>query len=67
MDATRDHGAEPTDNLNGRVDEALALLARLPELGVDLGQVTKELETEGVEKFVDSFEGAVATVAGADD
>ena len=64
MDATRDHGAEPTDNLNGRVDEALALLARLPELGVDLGQVTKELETEGVEKFVDSFEGAVATVAG---
>ncbi|WP_341251950.1 transaldolase [Euzebya pacifica] len=67
MDATRDHGAEPTDNLNGRVDEALALLARLPELGVDLGQVTKELETEGVEKFVDSFEEAVATVAGAAD
>ena len=66
LDAVRDHGAEPADRLTGEVDAARELLATLPDAGVDLGQVTKELETEGVEKFVDSFEQAVATVASAE-
>ena len=65
LEATRDHGAAPTDRLTDLVPEATATLATLAERGIDLGQLTKELETEGVEKFVDSFEQAVATVASA--
>lgn len=65
LDAVRDHGAAPTDQLTDNAADAAAVLHRLAEKGIDLGQVTKELETEGVEKFVTSFEEAVATVAAA--
>ena len=63
LDATRDHGASPSDQLSGAGGDAAAVLASLDEAGVDLAQVTKELETEGVEKFISSFDEAVATVA----
>lgn len=65
LDAVRDHGAPPTDRLTDLVEAARATLADLASAGIDLGQVTKELETEGVEKFIDSFEQAVATVESA--
>jgi transaldolase len=62
LDAVRDHGTV-ADRLSGAGGEARHQLERLAEEGVDLGQVTKELEAEGVEKFVASFESAVRTVA----
>lgn len=62
--AFRDHG-EVADRLSGTAEEARAMLDRLAAAGVDLDQVTKELETEGVESFVTSFDEAVATVAEA--
>jgi transaldolase len=62
LDAFRDHGTVE-DRLSGTGDEAGWQLERLAEQGLDLAQVTKELETEGVERFVASFESAVATVA----
>ena len=64
LDAFRDHGVVE-DRLSGTADEAAHQLQRLREQGLDLDQVTKELETEGVEKFVASFDSAVATVAEA--
>ncbi len=63
LEAVADHGAPATDRLTGTGPQATAKLATLSDLGVDLRQVTKELETEGVEKFIASFEEAVATVA----
>jgi transaldolase len=63
LDATRDH-AVVDDRLSGSGDEARRQLEQLREDGIDLDQVTKELETEGVEKFVASFEAAIRTVAG---
>ena len=63
LDAFRDHGVVE-DRVSGAGDEARSQLQRLAEEGVDLDQITKELEAEGVEKFVKSFEAAVATVAG---
>jgi transaldolase len=65
LDAVRDHGAVPTDRLTGAGPQATARLAALGDLGIDLGQVTKELEAEGVEKFVASFDEAVRTIAEA--
>lgn len=62
MDAFRDHGVAE-DRLSGTGGEAHHQLQRLAEQGVDMGQITKELETEGVDKFIASFEAAVATVA----
>ncbi len=63
LDAVTDHGAEPEDRLTGRGPEAMARLSQLADLGVDLDQITKELESEGVEKFIASFDEAVATIA----
>jgi transaldolase len=62
LDAFRDHGVAE-DRISGAGGEAKQQLHRLAEQGVDMGQVTKELETEGVEKFVEAFDAAVATVA----
>ena len=62
LDAFRDHGVVE-DRLSGAGGEAKHQLQRLAEQGVDLDQITKELETEGVEKFVEAFDAAVATVA----
>lgn len=62
LDAFRDHGTVE-DRLTGTGGEARHQLQRLTEQGIELEQITKELETEGVEKFVASFESAVETVA----
>jgi transaldolase len=62
LDAFRDHGVAE-DRISGAGSEAERQLQRLAEEGIDLVQITKELETEGVEKFVASFESAVETVA----
>ncbi|MPZ71913.1 MAG: transaldolase [Nitriliruptorales bacterium] len=61
LDAFRDHGVVE-NRLSGTGGEAKHQLQRLAEQGVDLAQITKELEIEGVEKFVDAFESAVVTV-----
>ncbi len=60
--ATRDH-ADVADRVSDRSAEARAHLDRLRQEGMDLAQITKELEAEGVEKFEASFESAVRTVA----
>jgi transaldolase len=63
IEATR-AGADVTDRLTGSADRAREQLDRLRQEGVDLDQITKELEAEGVEKFEKSFRAAVETVAG---
>jgi transaldolase len=62
IEATREH-ADVADRVTGRADEARAQLDRLRQDGMDLDQVTKELEAEGVEKFEVAFQSAVDTVA----
>lgn len=61
LDATRSHG-DVADRVSGRGEAAREQVEALTARGVDLGQITKELETEGVEKFVTSFDAAVETV-----
>ena len=62
LEAFRDHGTV-ADRVSGAHEQARAQLERLAAEGVDLDQVTKELEAEGVEAFVASFESATETVA----
>lgn len=54
--AFRDHG-NISASLEREVDEAAGTLMKLSEAGVDLKQVTDELESEGVQSFSDSFDG----------
>ena len=62
LDAYRDHG-EPKARLEHDVKEAHWLLERLPELGIAIDNVTRQLEDEGVEKFIKPFDKLMETVA----
>src|SRR3989475_5095817 len=59
--AFREHG-EARQSIDENVDLARRQLKQLAEFGVDLDQVTRELEVEGVESFTKSFESLLATI-----
>ena len=62
MMATADHGVIPAESIVASFDGAESFLADLDESGVDLGAVTVQLEKEGVEKFIVSWNELVETV-----
>lgn len=55
IDAYRDHG-DPAPRLEDGAAEARETLQILGELGIDIDEVTQQLEDEGVEKFVRSYD-----------
>ena len=57
--------AVTTDTITGNLDRAQATLAALGEVGIDLDEVTDLLETQGVAKFEDAWNGLLATVDAA--
>jgi transaldolase len=61
LDAYRDHG-EPKVRLEEDVKEARRVLEQLPELGISIDNVTRQLEDEGVEKFCKPFDKLMATL-----
>lgn len=61
LDAFRDHG-EVQSTLMVKVDEARGQLAALADLGIDLDEVTEELQSEGVEKFAQPFDALLASL-----
>jgi transaldolase len=62
LNAYRDHG-EPKTRLEHHVKDAHWVLAQLPELGIDIDRVTRQLEDEGVEKFNKPFDKLMSTLA----
>jgi transaldolase/glucose-6-phosphate isomerase len=52
--AFRDHG-KPRLSLEENVDDARQTIKRLAEIGIDLKQVTQQIQDEGVKAFMDSF------------
>ncbi len=62
LDAYRDHG-DPKARLEQDVKEARWVLQRLPELGVNIDNVTQQLEDEGVEKFNQPFDKLMVILA----
>ncbi|MBV8349296.1 MAG: transaldolase [Mycolicibacterium sp.] len=56
IDAVADHGAITGDAVTGRAAEAQRLFDKLTAVGVDLHDVFKVLESEGVEKFEASWQ-----------
>jgi transaldolase len=62
LDAYRGHG-EPKARLEQDVKQARWVLERLPELGISIDNVTRQLEDEGVEKFNKPFDKLMETLA----
>src|SRR5712664_3322421 len=62
--AFREHG-EVRRSLDENIDLAKRQLKQLAGIGVDLSQVTHELEVEGVESFTKSFESLLETLTKA--
>ncbi len=61
IDAFRDHG-KPSVAVQDDIGEEEARVAQLKALGVDLDQITEELQEEGVRAFADSFEHLLQTI-----
>ncbi len=62
MDAFRDHGIVE-ETLTRNIDEARHILGEVERLGLDLGDVTDRLVTEGVAAFARSFDTLIAAIA----
>jgi transaldolase len=61
VDAYRDHG-KPAARILEDLAGAQRNLAQLKEVGIDLAVATKQLEDEGVKKFVEPFEKLLASL-----
>jgi transaldolase/glucose-6-phosphate isomerase len=61
LNAYRDHG-NPAPRLEEGLDAAASVLQRLPELDIDLNQVTQQLEDEGIEKFNQPYDSLLCTL-----
>ncbi|HEX5513848.1 MAG TPA: transaldolase family protein, partial [Gammaproteobacteria bacterium] len=61
-DAYRDHG-QPAARLLDGLAEAPQLLEQVAALGVDLAAITAQLEREGVDAFVVSYQNLVQALA----
>jgi transaldolase/transaldolase/glucose-6-phosphate isomerase len=62
FDAYRDHG-DPKLNIELDILKANRVLACLPELGIDIDRVSKQLEEEGVTKFEEPFDKLMGALA----
>jgi transaldolase len=63
LDAYADHGGDAHDTVTGTGQESEAVIAGLRDLGIDIDEVTEQLEVEGVEKFSASWGALLDTVA----
>lgn len=61
--AYKDHG-DPKVRIEDELDAARAAFAGLRELGIDEAAVYRELENEGVQKFIESYDKLLEAVQG---
>ena len=59
LDATFDHGVVEGDTVTGSYDESNSVLNELDKLGISYKEVVDLLETEGLDKFVASWQDLV--------
>ncbi|WP_309135601.1 transaldolase [Cellulomonas sp.] len=62
LEAVADHGVLRGDTVTGLQDASAALLDRLRDLGIDIDEVTQQLEVEGLDKFEASWGELLETV-----
>ncbi|NED93926.1 transaldolase [Phytoactinopolyspora alkaliphila] len=64
LEAVADHGVVTGDTIRPNLDDARQTFAALESAGVDLADVSRTLEDEGVEKFESSWNELLESVAG---
>jgi len=62
LDATFDHGEIEGDQVTGNYEDANAVLDAVAAQGISYNEVTEQLEKEGVEKFIVSWNELLETV-----
>ncbi len=62
LDAVADHGEIRGNTIAGTYDDARKVLADLAELGIEYDDVIEVLESEGVQKFEDSYKQLAESV-----
>ena len=65
MEAVFDHGVVPADSITNRYEESNMILLAVAAVGVDYDDVTEQLEREGVDKFVVSWNELLDSVTSA--
>ena len=61
MDAYRDHG-KPEARIEREAENSRRLLNELSELGINIDELTQQLEDDGIEKFNQSFDKLMETL-----
>jgi transaldolase len=62
LEAFADHGHVDGNTISGRYDDARRFFGRLAAAGIDIDDVTRQLEREGLDKFEKSWSELAATV-----
>ncbi|MBG6181001.1 transaldolase [Arthrobacter sp. CAN_A1] len=62
LEATADHGVITGDTITGTYDDANSVLNALENIGISYVEVVEQLEVEGLDKFVVSWEELLETV-----
>jgi transaldolase len=62
LEAFLDHGVVAS-TVENDLDQARAQVAHLAELGIDMTDVTRQLQEQGVKSFADSFESLLQSIA----
>ena len=65
LEATFDHGEIEGDQVTGNYEDANAILDAVAAQGISYDEVTEQLENEGVEKFIVSWNELLETVRAA--
>lgn len=61
--AFSDHGTAVPNSIEEDLDDARRTMSDLAKVGIDLDQVTTQLEAEGVQKFIDPYDQLMSTLA----
>ncbi len=62
LDAFADHGSAAVVALTEDVADAYATIENLTAVGVDLDAITDKLQTDGVQAFIDAFDGLIGAI-----
>ena len=65
MEAVFDHGKVSSDTITKNYEESRSVLAAIEDLGISYDEVVSLLETEGVDKFIASWNDLLDTVSKA--
>jgi len=62
LEAYRNHGV-PESLLETNLEEASMVLSELSKAGIDLKEITEKLETDGVDKFIQSYDKLIEVLS----